>query len=373
MILNAMRNQHSITRRGFLKLAGLGLAGAGLRPWRGPLALQGPLPEFPEGERLGRVVWWGTELKTRPAMNAPAVRALVEDEVFPWLREVVGSHPTEINQRWVETPEGYIWAPHIQPVRSRPNTPVSSLPQTSLGPGMWAEVTVPYVDLLLANPPARSPWLEDRLKFGLAPRLYYSQVLWVDELRTTESGQVQYRVNERWGYGDIFWAAAEAFRPITAEEVAPIRPEVEDKRVVVSVPYQTLSCYEGNREVYFCRVSTGALYNAEGARVDAWATPPGEHRVWRKLYSLHMSGGTTGGGWDLPGVGWTTLFVGTGVAVHSTFFHNNFGVPMSRGCVNASPEDAKWIFRWTTPQVAHDPGDITVELPGGTAIQVVEG
>ena len=85
-----------------------------------------------------------------------------------------------------------------------------------------------------------------------------------------------------------------------------------------------------------------------------------------------MSGGTTGGGWDLAGVGWTTLFVGNGVAVHSTFWHNNFGVPMSRGCVNARPRDAKWVFRWTNPIVSYLPGDVTVSMPGGTPVEVVE-
>ncbi len=138
----------------------------------------------------------------------------------------------------------------------------------------------------------------------------------------------------------------------------------------MDVTHQNLSCYEGNQEVYFARVSTGALYNANGERVEVWATPVGKHPVWRKMVSLHMSGGTTGGGWDLPGIGWTTLFVGSGVAIHSTFWHNNYGVPMSRGCVNARPEDARWIFRWTLPVVPYDPGDITVPLPGGTVIEV---
>ncbi len=39
-------------------------------------------------------------------------------------------------------------------------------------------------------------------------------------------------------------------------------------------------------------------------------------------------------------------------------------------CVNASPEDAKWIFRWSLPQVPYDPGDVTVEWPGGTKVSV---
>ncbi len=358
----------NLTRRDFLKLAALGVGSMGLRPWQKLFAL----PEFPSAERLARVVWWGTELKTQPDINSNTLRALTEDEILPWLREVVGSHPYDVNQRWVETPEGYLWSPHVQPVRNIPNTPVNSLPLTSLGEGMWVEVTVPFVDLVLDNPPARAPWLEYRLSSAPPPRLYYSQLVWVDRIKKDETGNVWYRVNERYGYGDIFWAQAKAFRPVTPEEMAPINPFVENKRVVVDVPHQTLSCFEGNREVYFARVSTGALYNANGQRVDAWATPAGEHRIWRKLVSLHMSGGTTGGGWDLPGIGWTTLFVGSGVAIHSTFWHNNYGVPMSRGCVNARPEDARWIFRWTLPHVDYDPGDVTIPLPGGTAVEVVD-
>lgn len=363
-----MSARNNLTRREFIRLAALGACSLALRPLRRP-AWQAA---FPDAERLGRVVWWGTELKVRPALDSPAVRSLIEDELFPWLREVIGTHPTEINQRWVETPEGYIWSPHLQPVRNRPNAPRESLPETSLGPGLWAEVTHPYVDMILDNPPARAPWLEHRLAAGQPPRLYYSQVVWVDQVKANDDGQILYRVNERFGYGDIFWAPAEAFRPITSQELEPIHPDAENKRIVVDVNRQALSCFEGQTEVFYCRVSTGALYNLSGQRVDAWATPAGQHPIWRKMTSIHMSGGTTGGGWDLPGIGWSSLFVGTGVAIHSTFWHNNYGVPMSRGCVNARPEDAKWIFRWTLPVVPYDPGDVTVPLPGGTVIEVIE-
>uniref|UniRef100_A0A7V4GA50 L,D-TPase catalytic domain-containing protein n=1 Tax=Desulfobacca acetoxidans TaxID=60893 RepID=A0A7V4GA50_9BACT len=69
---------------------------------------------------------------------------------------------------------------------------------------------------------------------------------------------------------------------------------------------------------------------------------------------------------------WTSLFMGSGVAIHSTYWHNNYGEPSSRGCVNCSPEDAKWIFRWSQPVVAYGPGDLTVSVPGGTHVKVVE-
>lgn len=188
------------------------------------------------------------------------------------------------NQRWVETPDGYIWLPYLQPIRNAPNLPIQSLPDTSLGGGMWVEVS------------------------------------------------------EKYGSdGDILWGTAEAFRPLTSEEIALISFNVEGKRMVVDIRYQTLSCYEGNTKVYFTHISSGALYNYLGEKVDAWATPIGRFPIWRKLVPLHMSGGTTGGGW-----------------------------------VNARPEDAKWIFRWTQPSVPYDPGDTTVAWPGGTIVEVKE-
>jgi len=87
---------------------------------------------------------------------------------------------------------------------------------------------------------------------------------------------------------------------------------------------------------------------------------------------VHMTGGTTGGGYDLPGIGYTTLFSGDGVAVHSTFWHNSYGIPRSHGCVNARPEDARWVFRWTMPEVPYDAGDVTVSGTGSTKVLVRE-
>jgi hypothetical protein len=329
--------------------------------------------DFPASERLGRVNAGIVDIKLRPDIDSQTVATLYEDTVVTWLRELVGRNPNRTSQRWVETPDGFIWSPYLQPVQNEPNVPIKALPEDNGETGMWVEVSQPYVDLIMDNPPPRSPGFQDRQKLGLPLRLYYSQIVWVDQIKTDEQGNYLYRINERYGsYGDILWGAAEAFRSVTAEEIAPIAPDVGEKRVVVNIAYQTMSCFEGNREVYLARISSGALFNAGGQRVDAWSTPIGAFAIWRKLISLHMSGGTTGGGWDLPAIGWTSLFVGSGVAIHSTFWHNNFGEPMSRGCVNARPEDAKWVFRWTQPVVSYNPGDTTVDWPGGTKVEVIE-
>jgi len=349
-----------ITRRDLLKLAGLGLGSITINPLTKLL----PIQEFPASDRLGRICrpMSSADLKRKPSYDSPTVKVLYEDTILPWLKEVPGYHPARNNQRYVETPEGYIWSADLLPVRNFPNKPIDSLPKIPQGQGLWVEVTIPYVDVVLDNPPARSPYLRN----GALPRFYYSQVLWVDQMKTDVNGQIWYRINERYGtYGDIFWGQAEGFRPIKSEEMTPINPEMEEKRIIIDVDWkrQTLSCYEGKTEVYFCLISSGR---------EQGATPLGKHSIWRKLVSVHMSGGTTGGGYDLPGIGWTTLFVGDGVAIHSTFWHNNFGEPESHGCVNARPEDAQWIFRWTLPTVSYEPGDKTISGSGSTKVKIIE-
>ncbi len=358
-----------ITRRKFIKSCVLG---AGALITRLPKFSYQGIDTFPENVYLGRnCVGGAINIRSKPSVNSTETGVLYEDAVFEWRREVVGETPAGlISKRWVEMDQGYVYAPSIQPVKYIPQIPMSTLPEKNGVVGFWAEVSVPYVDLILENGPTpRSPWFKEIEK----PRLYYSQVIWVDGIKTGDDGEPYYHLNERYGsYGDLFWANAKGFRQITEDEISPIRPEVQDKKVVVNLDYQTLSCYEGNKEVYFCRVSTGARFDASGNAVDEWPTPAGEHQIWRKLVSIHMSGGGTGAGWDTPAVAWTTLFIGQGVAVHSTFWHNDYGTPRSHGCVNTRPEDAKWIFRWTLPQVDYSLGDLTIQGPEGTPIIVTK-
>ena len=360
-----------VSRRDFIKLSGLCIGGLGLPAWLVSTAVAEDqiaplLPEFPKSERLGRVIGGRVPVKLHPDIDSQDVGVVNDDDVVPWLNEVVGKRPLWYSQRFVETADGYIYAPNLQPVRNGNNQPVKALPSVD---GFWAEVTVPYVDLALANPPARSPWLKN----GAKPRLYYSQIMWIDQVKTDEQGQVFYRVKEKYGtFGDIFWADGRAFRPIDSAELSPISPEVEDKRVQVNLLNQSLVCLENGREVYFCRVSTGGKWDKDGNPSEDWATPLGAHTIWRKMVSVHMTGGTTGGGYDLSGIGWTTLFSSNGVAIHSTFWHNSYGVPKSHGCVNAQPDDAKWVFRWTNPAVPYDSGDVTISGMGNTKVEVVE-
>ena len=98
----------SLSRRDFLKLTAVGLGTLAQRPFSGLDQFQ-----FPDAEKLGRITVGKMDLKARPDENSQTVGAVYEDNIIPWLREVVGFQPGRINQRWVETPGGYIWGGYV--------------------------------------------------------------------------------------------------------------------------------------------------------------------------------------------------------------------------------------------------------------------
>ena len=316
---------------------------------------------------MGRV-----DIKAKPNFEADITKTIYDNAVVAWLREVIGEPNLNRgkNRRWVETPDGYIYAPDLQPCKNLVNQPLAALPDNPSGKGMWAEVSVPLVNISLANPPAKSDVLKDPNRpFGL----YYGEIYWIDGIRT-QDGNTQYHVIEKHGSpGDMFWADATAFRPLTEQELKPINPNVTDKKVLVDVGKQTLACYEGKSEVYFCRISSGAKFDSNGNSVDKWSTPVGMfHSIARKYVSIHMSGGSKASGYELFGVSWTSIFATGGVAIHATYWHNNYGEPMSHGCVNALPEDAKFVYLWSQPDVPYDAGKIEISGYDGTHVEVVD-
>lgn len=347
-----MDKLHRINRRDFLKEGLSALAGAALISRR---EFRPVMPKLSSSDRLGRVAIGGEgahfDLKEKPDLYSKSVGAVYRDDVIPWYREVASSNLdfNSVNQRWVETEGGYIYAGYIQPVQDIKNTPVTQLPTYGATPGAWVEITVPVSDLSIDGAPG-SYWLKTAMK----PRVYYGQVFWADKISQDTSGKIMYRMTQRVGcQEEYYYTAGESCKILTPDDIAAISPNVEDKKVVVNLMHQTLSCMENGKEVYFCRVSTGPKTS------DGWATQPGDHPIWRKCVSIHMSAnGTTGEAFDTPGIAWATLFTNTGAAVHTAYWHNEFGFARSHGCVNCLPEDAKFVFRWTNPVVPYDPGDL---------------
>ena len=379
----------NISRRDFLKLSGVGLVGLStlaFKPYQLPnygyFSSPKRLPQFPSSPIIGRVVDGDIDLRSQPT-NDPTLNTslakLPADTLVEWNRQVVGNVLFGLNnQRYVETPQGYIYASVVQPTRNLPNTPIAEMPAGL--PGFWAEVTVPYVELAHEGTVA-SPWMQDHITYNFPPRLYYGQVVWLDQIRTN-NGFVEYRWNEDAGhgygygaYGELYWADGAAFKILTDEDVAPISPDVDpnDKRIEADLDFQTLSCYEGNTEVYYCRISSGLKYDANGQLSTELATPVGNLLTHWKIISLNMTAGTFQSGYSTPAVPWSTMISGDGIAIHGAFWHNAFGEKRSHGCINVSPEDAKWIFRWTTPYVSLAQSEMRMSLPDhGTIVQSTE-
>lgn len=103
--------------------------------------------------------------------------------------------------------------------------------------------------------------------------------------------------------------------------------------IEIDLSAQTLTAYEGNRPVFQRLVSTG---------LPRTPTPIGTFRILWKLPSQRM----TGPGYDLPNVPWVMYFTNRGHAIHGAYWHNNFGHPMSHGCVNMRPGDAHWLYNF---------------------------
>ena len=128
--------------------------------------------------------------------------------------------------------------------------------------------------------------------------------------------------------------------PAAAQDWDPGRLQVGDREIVVSLGAQRLWAYEGDTVVLSTFVSTGTAETAEVA------TPVGEWRISVKLPMETMEGVANGEEYRVENVPYVMYFTDEGHALHGTYWHSNFGTPMSHGCVNLPMDVAEWMFRW---------------------------
>lgn len=118
------------------------------------------------------------------------------------------------------------------------------------------------------------------------------------------------------------------------------------KWIDINISTQTISAFEGNTPLKSVLVSTG---------IARYPTPVGRFAIYRKIPSQTMSGGRFSDYYYLPNVP-SVMYFYDGYAIHGTYWHRNFGRPMSHGCVNLTIEDAKWFYDWAeigTPVITH--------------------
>jgi lipoprotein-anchoring transpeptidase ErfK/SrfK len=119
---------------------------------------------------------------------------------------------------------------------------------------------------------------------------------------------------------------------------APVtRAAKAQKAIVVSISHQMLWAYKGQKVVLSTYVSTGRA---------GFDTPVGSFAVLTKLPSQTMEGVIGGEYYNVPDVPSVLYFTNSGHALHGTYWHNNFGMPMSHGCVNLPLDVAAWLYDW---------------------------
>jgi lipoprotein-anchoring transpeptidase ErfK/SrfK len=133
-----------------------------------------------------------------------------------------------------------------------------------------------------------------------------------------------------------------------------------EKHIYVDLSTQTLTAYQGDTLFLETKISTGK-----------WGkTPTGEFTIWEKLKATKMSGGSGADYYYLPNVPFVMFFEGSGVSagrgfgLHGTYWHNNFGHPMSHGCVNLRTIDAEKLYYWVSPDARGNITRSTSDNPG---------
>ena len=139
-------------------------------------------------------------------------------------------------------------------------------------------------------------------------------------------------------------------------------PTQTERWIEVDLSEQLAVAYEGTIPIRAFVISSG---------VGSTPTVTGTFRIWAKIAMQDMSGGSRASGtyYHLKDVRNVQYFF-KNYAIHGTYWHSNFGSPMSRGCVNMTEEDAAWLFEWTSPAVHNDDWLFSDRTNPGTLVMV---
>jgi hypothetical protein len=337
-----------LSRRDFLKLSSLALGGLAFSPFE-------PDSINFDDSTVVRVATNSVSVYSGPSDENRITGTWFRDELVHVYEEVIAEEP-KYNPVWYRVWGGYMHRSRLQRVKFLYNQPLEFILE---GIRHLVEVTVPFTQ----------PWrftktygwqpLNMPPNLSTNPPIYFESVHWIEEVVEGPDGSPWYRI-----YDDLdgpYYVAASHVRIIQPEEYAPISPEVpiESKRIEVNLSTQILAAYEYDKVVFQTSIASGIPGGPSGSNQISTTTPNGDFFIQEKMPAKHMGfsyyGSTKGNlladadGYVLPGVSWTCFFTDVGHAFHGTYWHENFGVPMSHGCINMRSEEAKWFFRWTYP------------------------
>ncbi|MBL9013175.1 MAG: L,D-transpeptidase [Myxococcales bacterium] len=142
--------------------------------------------------------------------------------------------------------------------------------------------------------------------------------------------------------GENEWIRAADVRVFQPAAPPPLMQKGE-RWIDVDLDNQILVAFEGDVPVYATMVSSGGKDTP---------TETGIYRMWLKESEADMKGLNGEDPYSVATVPWTQFFSPEkGLALHTAYWHDQFGVKRSHGCVNLAPRDARWLYFWSDPQV----------------------
>jgi lipoprotein-anchoring transpeptidase ErfK/SrfK len=339
------------TRRDFLKLSGAGLLGALTAGLRLDTAAAADFSGM-----QGRVIPDTVRVYDEPTEKSKLINVYWMDMVKPITGTALSENLDDHNRVWYRyNDEGYVYSGKIQPVRTELQKAAAGIRSG----GMLAEISVPYTD-------AHS---QADFASKVTYRLYYETTHWVDNIAKDANGDYWYSI---WDdkLKQLYFAPAAHMRLLPDPELDPISPGLDPrlKLLEVNLTEQVLIAYETGKPVFMARCATG---KADFSIF--FSTPPGWYTTDRKRPTRHMASSdpASAEGFDLPGIPWVSYFTESGISFHGTYWHNDYGRPRSHGCINLTPQAAKWVYLWTHPIVRAEEQQAFKEKQG-TNVHIVE-
>lgn len=310
---------------------------------------------------MGRAIYRVT-FYAEPATSSERLTTRNRDAGFQLLKRVRAPYSAH-NDLWYQTPLGYVPSAWVLPVRVYPPQPfISDVGQW----GFWGQLSQLYSAARTAPQPQAAQ------KYRLIGGTVYHVVDAVQDA----AGTGWYKIVDDYPPRQINyeWVLARDLRRIPRAETSPIHPFVGNKRIEADLTAQRLTCYEGDTLTYTTLFASGMA----GAET---ATGRGEKYVLLKQASRHMSDHPypdmpveeaehATATFDLPGIPWNIFFDLDGTAIHGTYWHNDFGVRRSHGCLNVPIEAARWIYRWVHPIGGYEDSFIRSDHHVGTPISI---
>jgi lipoprotein-anchoring transpeptidase ErfK/SrfK len=203
--------------------------------------------------------------------------------------------------------------------------------QAELEKPTFTPVWSPTPSLTPTKTPTRTPTLTFTPTITLTPEFTATPSITDTPLPTETPG-----VAEAVVLADTPTSIAPPTRVAAPTKAANAAPAVSygARWIDVNLSQQMVYAYEGDVIVNSFLTSTGTWQ---------YPTVTGSYKIYVKYASTTMAGP----GYYLPNVPWTMYFY-KGYGIHGTYWHNNFGVPMSHGCVNLSIPDAQWLYNWAS-------------------------